>query len=42
MVINISSKRPAATLLCGNIKAPIWQNVSEKAPFFAKTYSRPF
>lgn len=42
MATNISSKRPAATLRCGNIKAPIWQNVSEKGPFFAKTYSRPF
>lgn len=42
MATNISSKRPAATLRCGNIKAPIWQNVSEKGPFFATTFSRPF
>ncbi|HEV8329221.1 MAG TPA: hypothetical protein VGQ08_17230 [Nitrospiraceae bacterium] len=34
---------PANTLRCGNIKkATIWQNVSEKGPFFAKTFSRPF
>jgi len=26
----------------GNIKATIWQNVSEKGPFFATTFSRPF
>jgi len=37
-----SSKRPATTLRCGNIKATIWQNVSEKGPFFATTFSRPF
>jgi hypothetical protein len=30
------------TLRCGNIKATIWQNVSEKGPFFATTFSRPF
>jgi len=35
-------KRPATTLRCGNIKATIWQNVSEKGPFFATTFSRPF
>jgi len=29
-------------LRCGNIKATIWQNVSEKGPFFATTFSRPF
>lgn len=27
---------------CGNIKATIWQNVNEKGPFFATTFSRPF
>ena len=27
---------------CGNIKAIIWQNVSEMGPFFATTFSRPF
>lgn len=26
---------------CGNIKATIWQNVSEKGPFIATTFSRP-
>ena len=30
------------TLQGGNIKATIWQNVSEKGPFFATTFSRPF
>ncbi len=30
------------TVRCGNIKATIWQNVSEKGPFFAMTFSRPF
>ena len=42
MVTNPSSKRSAITLRCGNIKATIWQNVSEKGPFFATTFSRPF
>ena len=42
MATNISSKRPATTLRCGNIKATIWQNVSENGPFFATTFSRPF
>lgn len=42
MATNHSSKRPATTLRCGNIKATIWQNVSEKGPFFATTFSRPF
>jgi hypothetical protein len=34
--------KPAHTLRCGNIKATIWQNDSEKGPFFATTFSRPF
>lgn len=42
MATKNSSKRPATTLRCGNIKATIWQNVSEKGPFFATTFSRPF
>ncbi|GKS65183.1 hypothetical protein YTPLAS72_24870 [Nitrospira sp.] len=42
MATNTSSKRPATTLRCGNIKASIWQNVSEKGPFFSTTFSRPF
>ena len=42
MATNTSSKRPARKLRCGNIKATIWQNVSEKAPLFATTFSRPF
>ncbi len=42
MATNNSSKRPATTLHCGNIEATIWQNVSEKGPFFATTFLRPF
>jgi hypothetical protein len=34
--------RPVTTVRCGNIKATIWQNVSEKSPFFATTFSCPF
>jgi hypothetical protein len=34
--------KPANQLRCGNIKATIWQNVSEKGPFFSATFSRPF
>lgn len=34
METNTSSTRPATTLRCGNIKATIWQSVSEKGPFF--------
>jgi hypothetical protein len=37
-----TNKQPANTLRCGNIKATIWQNVSEKGPFFSTTFSRPF
>ena len=37
-----TNKQPANTLRCGNIKAMIRQNVSEKGPFFATTFSRPF
>jgi hypothetical protein len=37
-----TNNKPASTLRCGNIKATIWQNVSEKGPFFATTFSRPF
>jgi hypothetical protein len=37
-----TNKQPANQLRCGNIKATIWQNVSEKGPFFATTFSRPF
>ena len=42
MATNNSPKRPATTLRCGNVKATIWQNVSEKGPFFATTFTRPF
>jgi hypothetical protein len=37
-----TNKQPANTLRCGSIKATIWQNVSEKGPFFSTTFSRPF
>jgi hypothetical protein len=37
-----TNKKPTHTLRCGNIKATIWQNVSEKGRFFATTFSRPF
>ena len=37
-----TNNKPANTLRCGNIKATIWQNVNEKGPFFATTFSRPF
>ena len=37
-----NNKKPTHTLRCGNIKATIWQNDSEKGPFFATTFSRPF
>jgi hypothetical protein len=36
------SKRPTNTLRCGNIKATIWENTSEKGSFYATTFSRPF
>jgi hypothetical protein len=34
--------KPANQLRCGNINATIWENISEKGPFFATTFSRPF
>ena len=37
-----TNNKPANTLRCGNIKATIWENTSEKGPFFATTFSRPF
>ena len=37
-----TNNKPANTLRCGNIKATIWENVSEKGPFFSTTFSRPF
>lgn len=42
MATNTSSKRPATTLRCCNIKATIGQNVSEKGQFLSTTFSRPF
>jgi hypothetical protein len=38
MTTNTSSKRPATTLRSGNIKATIWEDVSEKGSFFATTF----
>jgi len=37
-----TNNKPANTLRCGNIKATIWDNTSEKGPFFSATFSRPF
>jgi hypothetical protein len=37
-----NNKKPTHTIRYGNIKATIWQNASEKGPFFATTFSRPF
>ena len=36
-----TNNKPANTLRCGNIKATIWRNLSEKGPFFSTTFSRP-
>jgi len=37
-----TNNKPANQLRCGDIKATIWQNVSEKGPFFSTTFSWPF
>ncbi len=37
-----TNNKPANTLRCGNTKATIWQNVSEKGLFFSTTFSRSF
>jgi hypothetical protein len=37
-----TNNKPANRLRCGNIKATIWQNSSEKGPFLSTTFSRPF
>ncbi|HXX73975.1 MAG TPA: hypothetical protein VEI50_02495 [Nitrospiraceae bacterium] len=37
-----NNTKPTHTLRSGNIKATIWENVSEKGPFFVTTFSRPF
>ena len=37
-----TNNKPANQLRCDNIKATIWENTSEKGPFFATTFSRPF
>jgi len=37
-----TNNKPAHTLRCGSIKATIWENTSEKGPFFATTFSRLF
>ncbi len=36
-----NNNKPSHALRCGNIKATIWLNESEKGPFFATTFSRP-
>ncbi|MBX3237288.1 MAG: hypothetical protein KF814_14165 [Nitrospiraceae bacterium] len=37
-----TNNKPMHTLRCGNIKATIWRNQSEKGPFFSTTFTRPF
>lgn len=37
-----TNNTPESRLRCGNTKATIWQNVSEKGPFFSTTFSQPF
>jgi len=37
-----TNNKPANTLRCGNIKATIWENTSEKGPFFSTSFSRTF
>ena len=37
-----TNNKPANQLRCDNIKATIWENTSEKGPFYATTFSRPF
>ena len=37
-----TNNKPANQLRCSNINATIWENVSEKGPFFATTFTRPF
>jgi hypothetical protein len=37
-----TNNKPTHTLRCGNIKATIWQNASDKGPFYSTTFSRPF
>ena len=37
-----TNNKPVNTLRRGSIKATIWENTSEKGPFFATTFSRPF
>ena len=37
-----TNNQPATTPRYGRIKSAIWQNVSEKGPFFSTTFSRSF
>jgi hypothetical protein len=37
-----TNNQPATTLRYGRIKATIWQNNSEKGPFFSTTFARSF
>jgi hypothetical protein len=36
-----TNKQPANTLRCGNIKATIWQNISEKGPILLNDLLSP-
>lgn len=37
-----TTKKPANTLRSGNVKATLWQNESEKGPFYSATFARPY
>jgi hypothetical protein len=37
-----TNKQPANQLRRGKIKTTTWQNISEKGPFFAVIFYRPF
>ena len=37
-----NGKKPTHTLRSGNFKATMWQNSSQKGPFFSTSFSRPF
>ena len=37
-----TNNKPANKVRCGIIKATIWENVSEKGPFFATTLIHSF
>jgi hypothetical protein len=37
-----TNNKPATTLRRGIVKATIWENMSEKGPFFSTTFSRSY